>query len=194
MLILLVPVSLYVPWVQRMVVNRTLSVLNDNPDNLHYDIGSLQLRFPLEIELWDVCLSKGQGTTTANDTLVYVHHLHTALDQFPWGEQTDYVVGQILVEGVQTGIDSSFVTGLDLHGCGGGTGHYGKCSMASGVRCASGGGPRFPLRPMAGGFAQPRAGETPVGRHALRHRYLDPAFAPFAYRPFTCFRPLVFER
>ncbi|MBP5346337.1 MAG: translocation/assembly module TamB domain-containing protein [Bacteroidales bacterium] len=115
LLVLLVPTAIYVPWVQRMVVSRTLSVLNDNPDNLHYDIGSLQLRFPLEIELWDVCLSKGQGSSV-NDTLVYVHHLHTALDQFPWGEQTDYVVGQILVEGVQTGIDSSFVTGLDLRG------------------------------------------------------------------------------
>ena len=112
MLVLLVPVALYIPSVQDFAVRRTLSVLNHNEDDLRYDIGLLRLRFPLEIELWDVCLSKA----STHDTLVYVHHLQTALDDYPWGEQRNFVVGQLLVETVRTGIDTTLVSGLDLRG------------------------------------------------------------------------------
>ena len=108
----MVPVALYVPWVQRMVVGQTLNVLNDNDQNMRYSIGNLQLRFPLAVELWDVCLYR----PSTNDTLVYVHHLRTALDDWPHGEQPDFVVRELLIEQVRTGIDSALVAGLDLRG------------------------------------------------------------------------------
>lgn len=112
LLVLSVPVLLYVPMVQDFVVKRTLAVLNDNDEDLRYDIGQLRLRFPLDVELWNVCLSR---PSTA-DTLAYVHHLHTALDEFPWQEQTDFVVHQLLVEEVRAAIDTALVPGLDLSG------------------------------------------------------------------------------
>ena len=110
LLVLLVPAILYMPPVQKFVVNRVLSTLNDNPDRLRYDIGNLQLRFPLEIELWDFCLRR------EDDTLAYVHHLKTALDKIPYREQQDYVVHQLLIEEVRADLDSTLVAGLDLIG------------------------------------------------------------------------------
>lgn len=110
LLVLMVPAVVYIPYVQKIVVNQVLSVLNANTDHLHYGVRSLQLKFPLELELWDLCLRR------EGDTLAYVHHLKTALDDFPHGEQPNFVMHQLMIEGVQTGIDSAFIAGLDLNG------------------------------------------------------------------------------
>ena len=112
MLVLLVPALLYVPWVQRTAVHRALAILNDNDQGIEYNIRDLQLRFPLEIELWDVCMWRPASA----DTLVYVHHIKTALDDWPHGEQSRFVVGGLSIDHVQTGIDTAFVAGLDLRG------------------------------------------------------------------------------
>jgi len=119
LLVLSVPVLLYVPMVQDFAVKKVLATLNENNDDLRYDIGQLRLRYPLEIELWDVCVSR----PSTSDTLAYVHHVKTALEESPWffptkqnKERTDFVIREALVEEVRTGIDSAFVAGLDLRG------------------------------------------------------------------------------
>ena len=48
-LVLLVPVALYTPWVQRVAVHEALAIMNDNDDDLRYDIGALRLRWPLDV-------------------------------------------------------------------------------------------------------------------------------------------------
>ncbi len=111
-LVLSVPVALYTPWAQQIAVRRALAVMNDNEDGLHYDIGRLRLRWPMYLELWDASITR----PASGDTLAYVHHLKTALDDWPSEGQTDYVVHQVLVEGLKTGIDTAFVAGLDLRG------------------------------------------------------------------------------
>ncbi|MBP5716298.1 MAG: translocation/assembly module TamB domain-containing protein [Bacteroidales bacterium] len=111
-LVLSVPVALYTPWAQQIAVREALAIMNDNDDDLRYDIGALRLRWPLDVELWDV----GVWRVSTADTVAFVHHLRTALDDWPREGQTDYVVRELLVEGLKTGIDTAFVAGLDLRG------------------------------------------------------------------------------
>lgn len=111
-LVLLVPAALYIPLVQDYAVSRTLEMLNDNDDDLHYDLGKLRLKFLLDIELQDFCLTR----PSSGDTVLYVRHLHTSLDELPWGERDYYRIGSFAISEVQADIDSTLVQGLSLCG------------------------------------------------------------------------------
>ncbi|MBQ0057843.1 MAG: translocation/assembly module TamB domain-containing protein [Bacteroidales bacterium] len=110
-LVLTVPALVYVPWVQDYAISRVVSALNENDLDLEYEVGQLRLRFPLKIELRDV-LMRRQST---GDTLAFVGHLKTAIDELPI-EHNYIVVDRLLLEDVRSGIDSAFVDGLTVDG------------------------------------------------------------------------------
>jgi len=118
LLVLSVPVLLYTPSVQDYLLRRALVEVNQLDNQYQYEVGGIRLTYPLELELWDVCVTRSSMSDSllSPDTLAYVHHLKTALDEIPWKERTDYVVHQLLVEEVHTSIDTAFVPGLDLRG------------------------------------------------------------------------------
>ncbi len=118
LLVLSVPVLLYTPSVQDYLLRKALVELNQSDAEMHYEVGSLRLTYPLELELWDLCIGRNATNDSVSglDTLAFVHHVKTALDEFPWQERTDFVVHQLLVEEVHASIDTAFVAGLDLHG------------------------------------------------------------------------------
>ena len=110
-LVLAVPVLLYVPFVQDTLVRRGVPMVNTLLPDMHLSVGKLRLRYPLDIELRDVLLRK----YPSSDTLVYVHRLRTALDDYPKEGQPYWVVNNVEVNGVVSHIDSIWVSGLDLN-------------------------------------------------------------------------------
>ena len=110
-LVLTVPALVYVPWVQDRIVEYALGALNRNDDNLRYDISRLRLRFPLQIEMDDVLVTR----TPAADTVAYVRKLRTGLDALPL-KRTYFEVRRLLMVDVRSAIDSTLVSGLNMTG------------------------------------------------------------------------------
>ena len=68
-LLFLVVASLYVPPVQRAVVKTACDALSDSA--MSVSVSDFRLRFPLRLDLSDVCV------VTGGDTLCALHALHT---------------------------------------------------------------------------------------------------------------------
>lgn len=77
-LVILTPLTLYIPSVQRRVCDEVVALLNDNPHQLHYEVGGISLSFPLRLKVTDVVAYRGES-----DTLFYMKKLVTGLDKIP---------------------------------------------------------------------------------------------------------------
>lgn len=111
LLLLFAPALIYVPWVQRVAVEQTLRVLNDNDLDMHFEVGGLSIRFPFRIELRDVLVTRA---STA-DTIASLGYLRTAIDKLPLDDNY-VVVDEFVAEKIRLGLDSTLVSGLDLDG------------------------------------------------------------------------------
>lgn len=66
---------LYVPPVQRAAVRTVCSVVSDS--TMQVSVGDFRLRFPLRLDVSDVCVMTG------GDTLCALHTLHVEIDSWP---------------------------------------------------------------------------------------------------------------
>jgi hypothetical protein len=92
--LLLLPLVLYIPAVQRYVCQRVVSALNDNEMGWSYSVGEVRIQFPLEVNVRQVSACRAAG-----DTILYVERLHTGLNSIPLLEES-YVVNRLGIEGV----------------------------------------------------------------------------------------------
>lgn len=100
-LFVLLPFSLYIPWVQDMACQAVVSWLNASDPDLEYQVGQIRIGFPLRLKVRDVnILRRGDG-----QSLLHVGQLQTGLDDIPLN-QPYFVLNQLHVEDVQLGMDS----------------------------------------------------------------------------------------
>lgn len=102
--VLMVPVLLYVPWVQDLLVREAVGVLNRDSESLQFAVGHLRLSFPLRVDLRDLLISR----PAEGDTVLYVGHLNTAIDNLPLN-QNYIVVDEFMVESVRASVDSTLI-------------------------------------------------------------------------------------
>lgn len=95
LLIILTPLTLYIPYVQRRVCEVVITWLNDNPHQVYYEIGGVSLAFPLRLKVQDVAAYRVGG-----DTLFYMKELSTGLDKIPVFQQY-YLIRKLDISDLQ---------------------------------------------------------------------------------------------
>ena len=99
--LLALPFTLYIPFVQDFVSQRVVFWLNSTSEDLEYQVGQVRLSFPLRLNVNDVAvLNRKDGTP-----LVSVGNLRTGLDDIPWN-QPYFIVNNLEVREVTIGMDS----------------------------------------------------------------------------------------
>ncbi len=101
LLLLALPFTLYIPFVQDFVSQRVVSWLNSTSDDLEYQVGQVRLGFPLRLNVNDVAVLKRKDGTP----LVSVGSLRTGLDDIPW-HQPYFIVNNLEIRDVVIGMDS----------------------------------------------------------------------------------------
>ncbi len=94
-LLVLLPLLLYIPAVQRYVCGQVVDALNDNELGLSYSVGEVRIQFPLEVNVRQVSACRASG-----DTILYVGRLHTGLNSIPFLQES-YIVNRLGIEEVQ---------------------------------------------------------------------------------------------
>ncbi len=95
------PMSLYVPFVQDMVRDAVVSYLNESSEDLEYKVGEVRIGFPLRLKVKEVdVLNRRDGKP-----MIHVGLLSTGLDDIPIN-QPFFVLNKVHVEDVVVGMDS----------------------------------------------------------------------------------------
>lgn len=97
----LLPASLYIPVVQDWVCQGIVSLLNGLSDDCEYEVGSVRLTFPLQIDVNDVTMRR----RVDGHTLLHVGRIQTGLDEIP-RQRSSYMVNELRVSDVTLGMDS----------------------------------------------------------------------------------------
>lgn len=100
-LVVLLPLSLYIPLVQDWVCQGVVALLNETSDDVQYEVGSVRLAFPLQLQVNDVTMKK----RTDGHVLLHVGRLQTGLDDIPLS-QSIFVLNELHVSDVVIGMDS----------------------------------------------------------------------------------------
>lgn len=98
---MLLPVSLYIPFVQDWVCQGLVAVLNSTSDDIQYEVGSVRLAYPLQLRVNDVTMKK----RVDGHVLLHVGRLQTGLDDIPLN-QAYFVLNELHVSDVVVGMDS----------------------------------------------------------------------------------------
>lgn len=100
-LFVLLPLSLYIPFVQDIACRFVVSMLNDSESDYEYRVGSVRIGFPLRLKVHDVdMLRRSDG-----HTFLHVGLLQTGIDDLPIS-QPYLILNKVHVEDVQLGMDS----------------------------------------------------------------------------------------
>ena len=101
LLLLLLPFTLYIPYVQDTVCRWVVEWLNSSSEQLEYHVGTVRIDFPLKLRVNDVTvLQRAQG-----DTLLSISRLRTGLDDLPI-RQPYFIVNNLDINDVAVGMDS----------------------------------------------------------------------------------------
>lgn len=109
-LVVLLPLSLYLPFVQDFVCRQVLSALNSPESEYEYRVGSIRIGFPLRLKVRDVDMLRRED----GRTFLHVGLLETGLDDVPVN-QPYFVLNRVHVQDVQLGMDS-LTTSFGLNG------------------------------------------------------------------------------
>ena len=101
LLVVVLPVVLYIPFVQNFVVEKTVEYLNEGESDWQYGVEKIRIGFPLELKIYGVnAVSKSTGTQ-----LFSVGSVVTGLDAIPlFGD--DFVIEDFELNQLTLGFDS----------------------------------------------------------------------------------------
>lgn len=100
-LFVVLPLSLYIPWVQNFVCQTIVSYLNDQNESMEYRVGSIHIGFPLRLTVKDVdIIHRGDSVP-----LIHVGRLQTGLDDIPVS-QPYFVFNRLHIQDVSLDMDS----------------------------------------------------------------------------------------
>lgn len=100
-LFVVLPLSLYIPWVQDMACQAVVSWLNGKDDSLEYRVGSIRIGFPLRLKISNVdIIQHGHA-----EPMIHVGQLQTGLDDIPIN-QPYFVFNRLHVRDVSLDMDS----------------------------------------------------------------------------------------
>lgn len=109
-LVVLLPLALYVPWVQDVACRAVVSYLNETDSTYQYQVGQIRIGFPLQLQIQQVnVLTRPEGKT-----MLHVGLLQTGLDDIPI-HQPYFVLNKLHAEDVQVCMDS-LTDGVGLNG------------------------------------------------------------------------------
>lgn len=100
-LFVVLPLSLYIPWVQDIACKALVSYLNDNDSDLEYQVGKIRIGFPLRLQIYDV----GISYRSSGDEMIHIGQFQTGLDDIPIN-QPFFVFNRLHVEDVSLGMDT----------------------------------------------------------------------------------------
>lgn len=100
-LFVILPLSLYIPWVQNMVCQSVVSYLNGQDESMEYRVGSIHIGFPLRLEVKDVDVSH-RGDSVP---MIHVGLLQTGLDDIPIN-QPFFVFNHLRINDISLSMDS----------------------------------------------------------------------------------------
>lgn len=100
-LFVVLPLCLYIPWVQDLACRAVVSYLNDHDADLEYEVGQIRIGFPLRLNVEDVNVSRRADS----QHLIHIGLLQTGLDNIPIN-QPYFVLNHLHVEDVVLGMDS----------------------------------------------------------------------------------------